>query len=241
MNFSRERDLRGERFGTLTVIREHTERSKHNQRLWVCHCDCGNKTVVLQHSLVTGNTKRCAKHPKNEWRDCGEYVELDVSTKKHPNTFTKISKEDLWKCLEFEKAGSRLRWICHDNHYGKWSKYVCATDRKTHLHRWLLGLADPSLIVDHLNGDGLDNRRENLRICTRAENNKNMRKRRDNSSGCAGVHFEKSSGLYYAKIQVGGKSHFLGRFDRLDQANIAYRSAAKVLGFSERHGEPNAE
>jgi hypothetical protein len=236
MSSSREKDLRGERFGTLTVIREHTERSKHNQRLWVCSCDCGSQTVILQHSLVTGNTKRCAKHPKNEWRDCGDYVELDVSTKKYPNTFTKISKDDLGKCLSFKKKGSRLRWMVSDNHEGKWSKYVSATDRKTHLHRWIVDLNDPNLIVDHLNGDGLDNRRENLRVCTRAENNKNMRKRNDNSSGYAGVHLETESGLYVAKIQVEGKVHFLGRFDRLDQANIAYRSAAKVLGFSERHG-----
>lgn len=236
MSFSREKDLRGERFGTLTVVREHTERSKHNQRLWVCSCDCGSQTVILQHSLVTGNTNRCAKHPKNEWRDCGDYVELDVSTKKHPNTFTKISKDDLEKCLSFKKKGSRLRWMVCDNHEGKWSKYVLATDRKTHLHRWIVDLNDPNLIVDHLNGDGLDNRRENLRVCTRAENNKNMRKRNDNSSGYTGVHLEAGSGLYVAKIQVGGKVHFLGRFDRLDQANIAYRSAAKVLGFSERHG-----
>lgn len=236
MSSLKEKDLRGKRFGTLTVMEEHTERSKHNQRLWVCSCDCGSETIILQHSLVTGNTKKCSKHPKNEWRDCGEYIELDVSTEKHPDTFTKISKDDLEKCLSFKKNGSRLKWMAHDDHGGKWSKYVCATDRKTRLHRFLLDLEDPTLIVDHINGDGLDNRRENIRVCTRAENNKNMRKRKDNVSGCAGVYLDKETGLYCAKIQEGGKVHFLGRFDRLDQANIAYRAAAKVLGFSERHG-----
>lgn len=230
-------DITGQRFGTLTALNLLPERSKHNQKMWKCVCDCGNITNILQHSLTTGNTTKCKNHPKNNYEICGDYVLLDVSTPSLPNTMSKIDLEDLDRVLQYKRKGNRLKWIAHDSAPGyDWGTYVMDTNRKNRLHRFILKLDDPILIVDHINGDTLDNRKENLKIITRQENNKNQRKRINNKTGYTGVVFDKKCSLYIASVQLHNKKLFLGRFDTIEQANIAYRSAIKVLNFSDRHG-----
>ena len=92
------------------------------------------------------------------------------------------------------------------------------------------------MIVDHINGNTLDNRKENLRIITRSENNKNMRMRINNTSGATGVEYNEKSDNYKARITLHGKAFYLGTFNTLMEARAAYEGAKKVLGFSERHG-----
>jgi hypothetical protein len=187
---------------------------------------------VLAHSLVTGNTTKCNDHPRNEWVEKEDYFLLDVSTSNHPNTFTKIDKGDFQKILWRQP---KLRWHYHDSAPGfEWGKYVMDSKNKARLHRFVMGLKDPNLVIDHINGDTLDNRKCNLRVITRSENNKNMRKRINNTSGFQGVFLK--DGLWAAKIELGGKVYYLGSFDSKEHANIAYKTAAKILGFSDRHG-----
>lgn len=237
-NYSRKPiDITGQRFGTLVAIKVLQEKNKYNQRIWECLCDCGNITNILQQSLRQGNTKKCDDHPKNKYRIVNDYVELDVSVPSNPTAVSKIDPEDLERVINYKKNKNRLRWILHDSSPDYvWGNYVISTDRKERLHRFVLDLKDPTLVVDHINGDTLDNRKLNLRIINRAENNKNIRKRINNSSGYTGVYLNEKSGLYVASVQLNSKKLYLGKFDTLEQANIAYRTAIKVLGFSERHG-----
>ena len=80
--------------------------------------------------------------------------------------------------------------------------------------------------VDHINGDRLDNRRENLRIVTNWQNQMNRGMTINNSSGYKGVRLRRS-GKWEAQIRVNKKAIFLGRFyDKLDAAH-AYDDAAK--------------
>lgn len=67
--------------------------------------------------------------------------------------------------------------------------------------------------VDHINGNGLDNRRENLRIATRVQNMANSRKRVDNTSGFKGVSKAKRKGKWRARLAVDGKEKTVGYFD----------------------------
>lgn len=88
--------------------------------------------------------------------------------------------------------------------------------------------------IDHINGDRLDNRIENLREVDRAENMKNMRMPADNTSGFVGVtrHYEK----WKAQITVNGKHIYLGRFDHKKDAIAARIAANRKFGFHENHG-----
>lgn len=99
------------------------------------------------------------------------------------------------------------------------------------LHRLLMNPPE-GMAVDHINGDGLDNRRVNLRIVTVAENNMNSRVRRDSQSGIKGAYFNRKTGNYYSHIKRDGRRVHLGTFATAEEAAIAYARASKQL-----HGE----
>ncbi|OPY76757.1 MAG: AP2 domain protein [Syntrophorhabdus sp. PtaU1.Bin153] len=94
------------------------------------------------------------------------------------------------------------------------------------MHRLILG-APLSMDVDHCNHDGLDNRRQNLRICSRTENNRNQRPLRGGTSIFKGVHFSRDTGSWAAQISKGGgPATHLGLFATEVEAAEAYNRAA---------------
>jgi hypothetical protein len=97
-----------------------------------------------------------------------------------------------------------------------------------YMHRFILG-AQQGQFVDHINFDSLDNRRENLRFCTKAQNQQHQRRRRNNSSGYRGVSWNKQRSKYRVRIHVSGREILLGHFGELEQAAAAYRDAASRL------------
>ena len=80
-------------------------------------------------------------------------------------------------------------------------------------------------VIDHINHNTLDNRKQNLRIVTRVQNQMNMSKRKDNTSGFTGVHFNKRSDKWMATIQVNYKSINLGTFKNKEDAIEARKKA----------------
>lgn len=92
------------------------------------------------------------------------------------------------------------------------------------LHRVILG-AKPGQSVDHINGNGLDNRRSNLRICTHAENMRNRRRNYNNKSGYKGVTPDRN-GRYRVNIGIDGKFIALGCYASPEEGAWAYDRAA---------------
>jgi len=137
---------------------------------------------------------------------------------------------------------SRWRWSEYRGRRGH--RYATRHERgKTILmHREVLGLL-PGLVTDHINGDGLDNRRENLRACTHRENLSNRRVALNNTSGTPGVGFDSSkrgSKQWRARIKVNGRRHHLGWFRLKEDAVKAYWAAAERHWGSFRCGAPPA-
>ncbi len=126
----------------------------------------------------------------------------------------------------------RHKWYAHrDSRTGTWyaQRNVPQGNGKqttSPMHRVILG-AGPGEEVDHRNGDGLDNRRSNVRLCTKAQNTANRRKRRDAcSSRFKGVARHKATGKWRARIMCGGKPKYLGLFaDEIEAARV-YNAAA---------------
>lgn len=97
------------------------------------------------------------------------------------------------------------------------------------MHRLILKDVPEDKDVDHVDMDKLNNRKYNLRVASKAENQRNVGIRKDNTSGFKGVSYEKSTGKYKAYIRLNGKMKNLGRFSCPIQASEAYDKAAKEL------------
>lgn len=95
------------------------------------------------------------------------------------------------------------------------------------MHRFLMD-SPKGMCIDHINHDGLDNRRENLRICTNAENSRNRRgANRNSKSGIRGVYFHKQAKTWFAEVRVNGKKVYLGSFKTPDEAAKVMPAALK--------------
>lgn len=129
---------------------------------------------------------------------------------------------------DFEKV-SKYKWYAHRQQNTWYAKHYNSERKKPEsLQRFLL---QPSkrMIVDHINGDGLDNRRCNLRLCTKAENAVNSGKgryKRGVSSKYKGVCWRKSLRKFSAQIVFEDRSRYLGVFRDEVKAAIAYDKAA---------------
>jgi hypothetical protein len=130
-----------------------------------------------------------------------------------------------------ERVAAVMPWHssnCDGKVYARHS-YVDQFDRPRSiaLHTFLTGWS----LVDHVNGDGLDNRRENLRPATPSQNNANRRRSSVNSTGFKGVSLYKRTGRFRAYLGIGGTIRHLGYFATADEAARVYDAAAvEVFG-----------
>lgn len=138
--------------------------------------------------------------------------------------------------LEDYERVSRSKWYASPG--GK-NLYVHATSlkhlAKHHklLHAYILRVK-PGERVDHINGDTLDNRKQNLRVVTAAQNAQNSRRPTfpGKTSRFKGVSWSRHDGLWLASITANGETHALGRYSNESDAAVAYDEAASKL-----HGE----
>lgn len=135
---------------------------------------------------------------------------------------------------DFEEL-SKYKWSA--SHDGK-SFYACRSfgykdgkQKKIKMHRQILGDKCVGLQVDHINMNTLDNRRENLRACTKSQNMMNRGKTAKNTSGFKGAK-KWHKGGFVASITVMQKVKTIGYYDTVEEAARAYDEAAKRL-----HGE----
>lgn len=124
---------------------------------------------------------------------------------------------------------------------GHWCIKLDDRTYKAHRLAWLFMTGEwPQQQLDHMNGIPADNRFENLRECSTAENCQNQGKRKNNTSGFHGVHWHKLRRKWVASISVGMKRIQLGCFHDPAEAGAAYVKAKLELhihspAFSEKH------
>ncbi len=99
----------------------------------------------------------------------------------------------------------------------------------TYMHREILGLHDKSVHVDHKDGNGLNNQRQNIRSCSTGQNRFNMKHRIGGTSPHRGVDYVTRLDKWRARINKNKVVYDLGHFDSEDLAAIAYNEKAKEL------------
>ena len=109
--------------------------------------------------------------------------------------------------------------------------WIWECKRMSLIHRFIMGITDPKIQVDHRNGSKLDNTRDNLRVCTGTQNQGNIGLRSDNKSGYRGVSWKKSNNKWTAQFntKVNGikMTKYLGLFENKEDAASAYDTYAR--------------
>lgn len=88
------------------------------------------------------------------------------------------------------------------------------------MHRYLMGVTDPELVVDHRDGNGLNNTRANLYVVSRAENAKNKKLDKRNKSGATNVRLNDKTGKYDAFFNSGDGTKRIGSFKTFERAAL---------------------
>lgn len=148
-------------------------------------------------------------------------IHIPLNSPKYPDLQATIDQEDA-------ELVSQYRWnpILIGDRF-----YVASTGSpRIYLHR-LIMKPDFGMVVDHINGDGLDNRRENLRTCTQHQNTMNGRLSKNNTTGFIGVTQTRSRGkvrsTFVAKVEAKGKRRYLCGFSTAEDAARARDDMAR--------------
>ena len=130
---------------------------------------------------------------------------------------------------DFERV-SKLKWYAAKK---RSTFYAQREHKKTCLkmHRFILGITDSAVIIDHKNGNGLDNTRGNIRICRNAENCMNRNGLSSSSSKYKGVSWCRHTNKWKAQIRFNGKLYYLGVYEsELESARVYDKAAKKHFG-----------
>lgn len=119
---------------------------------------------------------------------------------------------------------SQWKWK-YSNGYAVRSVYQNGKQRTISMHR-MVANTPSGKDTDHISGNTLDNRRENLRVCSHAENQRNRKMSKNNKSGYKGVVWAKHTMRWKTQIMVENKPKHIGYFNNIIDAAIAYNLAA---------------
>ena len=196
-----------------------------DDRMKICRVEeCNNKHFAKGY---------CRKHYKQMYRhgqisktiyDCNEFVKHETYAEmiifdKNGNekNRTLIDLEDIERIKEY-------KWCESHN-------YIICRELNVRLHRFIMNCPE-ELVVDHINHNPLDNRKENLRICTSQQNNMNRSIQSNNTSDTVGVSWRKDRNKWRAYITLNGKQKTLGLFVLKEDA-IKARKEAEEKYFGE--------
>lgn len=222
-------DLTDQIFGRLRVL-EYMGDSK-----WLCECSCSehNKVIVGGRFLRDSRTKSCgclqketvSQQSKKLFIKQWEPIEIDEDIYGIPlsrGQMALIDKKDFDKVKDYG-------WHAYFDSVGKTFYAVTRTHGiRLIMHRLILNAPD-SLVVDHIDHNGLNNRRSNIRICTQSQNCMNKKGQSNSTTGYRGVSFHKRKNKFQATIMVNRKQMYLGSFNTALEASGAYQAAAKKL------------
>lgn len=236
-------DLTGQIINGIKIICRdlEVEKLKNKKRIktyWKCICHCGNEFSAMGTELKNGYKKSCgclninmseigkSNSKQNEW-----IFENDIAIGiTHRGDRFIIDLEDY-------ESVNKYCWRLDRN------GYVVANNKNTtnktiRMHRIIMNANDTE-IIDHKDWDKSNNKKSNLRKCTRSENNVNIKRKKNNSSGYTGIH-KNACGNWVVNIAFNNQRVYLGTYKSFEDA-ITIRNNAELLTHKEFNGEINRQ
>ena len=206
----------GNRYHFFKVISfDHEEKSKEGAHYYYnCLCDCGNTFITHRRLIFKSNVKSCG---------CYALISSSINGKKRK----KYNKYDLSGeyGIGYDSRGNKFYFDLED--YDKikdvcWNKdlngYMNGRKNATQvkIHRLIMNPSEDK-VVDHINHNEADNRKVNLRVCTKQQNSMNR--------NIKGISYRKDSNKYRARIQKNGNKISIGSYDTIELAIDARKKA----------------
>lgn len=220
----KKKNLLGQRFTRLVVINSAPSIRDSKGRsvvMWHCKCDCGNEKNIRAQDLLSGDTKSCGcynlenAHKSHNHKTCYYNLSGDYGVG------TTQKGDEFWFDKEDYDLIKDYCWFKHGKYYV--TKIPLNPNKEIFLHRLIMGvgfdLYDYKTDVDHIKTENkFDNRKSNLRIVTKAQNNTNKIIQSNNKSGCPGVTYHKRDMVWEVTINIDGKRTYIGRYKNKDDA-----------------------
>ena len=184
----------------------------------ICHTDIGY--LCGKHYLQYKRHGKCTrtKYDSNEFIRENNIVKIYLYDKNGNKINEAVVDSDKYDLVK------NYKWCVDHNGYVR-------NSNQEYLHRLIMNAEN--LFVDHINGNKLDNRLSNFRLCTNSENIKNhIKLNKNNTSGIVGVRYRKDRHKWYAEIQCDNKVIRLGSFSKKEDA-IKARIDAEIIYFKE--------
>lgn len=216
-------DLTGQKFGKLTVI-ERAENDKQNRVRWLCQCECGNLHITQATSLKRGACRSCgceAGFTIYNQRRKEQYKNIYDLSGEYGVGYTAKGEKFYFDLEDYDKI---KEYCWHKNKDG----YIVTTinnHSKISFHRLVMNVTNPLIQVDHIYHRNNDNRKSQLRLVTNQQNQFNVSKQKNNTSGHTGVYWHKKHQQWEVLLQYNGKLNYLGLYDNIEDAIDARRKA----------------
>lgn len=225
-------DISGRRFGHLIVIRrvdDHILKGGRKQAMWECVCDCGKTSIASGDHLRSGHTTSCGCRQMEAARKAQrKYNPYRIEGEKAFVKFFNCDKEMIVDLDFWENDAKRFCWTYSGNGYAK----ACIGDRRSieYYHIYAFPNCPEGMVRDHIDGNKLNNTRENIRFVRPIDNAKNHSAIGRGASGRTGV--SRKRGKWCATIVSDRRIIDLGTFDDIADA-IKARKAAEIKYFGE--------
>lgn len=210
--------MTGKTIGLWSVL-YRTENNKYRQTVWRCKCICGNEKDISGGRLRCNPPYSCGcvnkNKSKNKWDLSGDF---GIGYDNQGRTF--------YFDIEDFDIINKYYWRVHQHKYVSTAIYNPNTKKtaQIQLHRLIMSPL-PEQEVDHINHIPYDNRKENLRIVSRSQNQMNTMTSTRNTSGVKGVHWDKDMNKWRVRITVDGKRISLGFYSDINEAAKARKEA----------------
>jgi len=145
--------------------------------------------------------------------------------------FTMVDDEDYDELSKYSWYSTQQKYVCRRDYDQPGNPIIL-------MHRFIVGVKDRSIEVDHKDRNPLNNQKHNIRLCNRQQQCFNQGLNSRNQSGFKGVSFLKDDNCWRARIKINQKYIYLGRFQSAQEAAAAYDAAS--LKYHGEFGCPNS-